>query len=71
VLAITGSDDEVVPPTTSDVLVQDVASTDTTRDIIDGADHEYQATSDDQTHADEVIRLTDQWLASRLGGAGA
>jgi hypothetical protein len=69
VLAITGSDDEVVPPTTSDVLVHDVASTDTTRDIIDGADHEYQATSDDQTHADEVIRLTAQWLTSRLAGA--
>jgi hypothetical protein len=72
VLAITGSEDQVVPPTTSDVLVQAVASTDTTREIIDGADHEYQATSDDQTHADEVIRLTNQWLIARLdGGAGS
>jgi len=71
VLAITGSEDQVVPPTTSDVLVQAVASTDTTRDVIDGADHEYQATSDDQTDADEVIRLTDQWLISRLDGGGA
>ncbi len=70
VLAITGSQDQVVPPSTSDVLVQAVASTDTTRAIIDGADHEYQATSDDQTHAAEVIRLTDQWLVSRLDNGG-
>lgn len=70
VLAITGSQDQVVPPTTSDVLVQAVASTDTTRAMIDGADHEYQATSEDQTHADEVIRLTDQWLLSRLNNGG-
>jgi len=66
VLAITGSADQVVPPETSDVLVQSVASTDTTRYTIDGADHEYQATSDDQTHADELFQLTDRWLTSRL-----
>lgn len=68
VLAVTGSDDQVVPPETSDVLVQSVASTDTTRYIIDGADHEYQATSDDQTNADQVLGLTARWLASRLAG---
>lgn len=67
VLAVTGSADDVVPPETSDVLVDSVASTDTTRISIDGADHGFDATSDDQTHADELIQITDDWLTSRIG----
>ena len=49
VLAVTGSDDGVVPPEVSDLLLQTVASTDTTRHSIDGADHEYDATTGDHS----------------------
>ncbi len=70
VLAVTGSADDVVPPEVSDVFVQTVASTDTTRYIVDGADHEFDATSDDQSHAEEALAVTTDWLSSRLG-AGA
>ncbi|MEP6560205.1 MAG: dienelactone hydrolase family protein, partial [Nakamurella sp.] len=66
VLAITGSADDVVPPEVSDVFVQTVASTDTTRYTVDGADHEFDATTDDQTHAEETLAVTTDWLASRL-----
>ena len=69
VLAITGSDDGVVPPEVSDVFVQTVASTDTTRRSIDGADHEFDSTSDDQSHAQEALTVTTDWLTTKLGAA--
>ncbi|WP_164479183.1 alpha/beta hydrolase family protein [Nakamurella antarctica] len=69
VLAVTGSADTVVPPVASDVLVQTLASTDVTRYVIDGADHEYDATTDDQTHAEEALAVTTHWFASRLTGS--
>ncbi len=68
VLAVTGSADETVPPEVSDVLVNTVASTDTTRHIIDGADHGFDDTSpQDETHSQEALTVTTDWLASRLG----
>jgi uncharacterized protein len=69
VLAVTGSDDGVVPPEVSDVLLQTVASTDTTRHSIDGADHEFDATTDDQSHAQEALTVTTDWLTARFGAA--
>jgi len=71
VLAVTGSDDGVVPPEVSDVLLQTVASTDKTRHSIDGADHEFDATTDDQSHAEEALTVTTDWLTVRLGAAPA
>jgi hypothetical protein len=65
VLAVTGSADQVVPPDVSDVLVQTVASTDTTRVSVEDADHGYDATSDDQTHADQLLSVTTDWIVSR------
>jgi dienelactone hydrolase len=56
VLAVTGSADDVYPPRVSDIFVQTVASTDTTRYVGDGADHEFDATTDDQSHAAEAWR---------------
>ena len=69
VLAVTGSDDGVVPPEVSDVFLQTVASTDTTRHNIDGADHEFDATTDDQSHAREALTVTTDWLTAKLGAA--
>ena len=69
VLAVTGSDDGVVPPEVSDVLLQTVASTDTTRHRIDGADHEFDATTDDQSHAQEALTVTSDWLTAKLAAA--
>jgi hypothetical protein len=69
VLAVTGSEDGVVPPEVSDVLLQTVASTDTTRHSIDGADHEFDATTDDQSHAQEALTVTTDWLTARFGAA--
>jgi len=69
VLAVTGSEDGVVPPEVSDVLLQTVASTDTTRHSIDGADHEFDATTDDQSHAQEALTVTADWLTAKLGAA--
>jgi hypothetical protein len=68
-LAITGSEDAVVPPEVSDVLLQTVASTDTTGHSIDGADHEFDATTDDQSHAQEALTATTDWLTAKLGAA--
>ena len=69
VLAVTGSDDGVVPPEVSDVFLQTVASTDTTRHNIDGADHEFDATTDEQSHAPEALTVTTDWLTARLCAA--
>ena len=71
VLAVTGSADDVVPPEVSDIFVQTVASVDTTRYTVDGADHEFDATSDDQSHAEEALAVTTQWLASRLAASAS
>jgi uncharacterized protein len=67
VLAVTGSADEVVPPEVSDVLIQTVASTDTTRYVVQDADHEFDATSDDQSHAEEALRITTDWVVAKIG----
>ena len=69
VLAVTGSDDAVVPPEVSDVFLQTVASTDPTRHSIDGADHEFDATTDDQSHAQEALTVTTNWLTAKLAAA--
>ena len=69
VLAGTGSADGVVPPEVSDVFLRTVSSTDTTRHRIDGADHEFDATTDDQSHAEEALRVTTDWLSAKLGAA--
>ena len=69
VLAVTGSADEVVPPEVSDIFLQTVVSTDTTQYTVDGADHEFDATTDDQSHAEEALAVTTDWLASKLAAA--
>ena len=69
VLAITGSDDEVVPPGVSDLFLQTVASTDTTRYSIEGADHEFDSTNDDQTNAQKALTRTADWFAAKLDPA--
>jgi uncharacterized protein len=66
VLAIVGSDDDVVPPETSEIMLRTVASADTTLHVIEGADHEYEATSDDQTDAEDALSVTTDWLVRRF-----
>ena len=48
--------DGVVRPEMYDVFVQTVASTATTRHSIDSAEHEFDAISDDQSHARKPSR---------------
>lgn len=64
VLAVVGSDDDVVDPEVSTIFLQTVASTDTTLHVVEGADHGYTA---DQQVGDEAVRVTTDWLVSRLG----
>ena len=63
VLAVVGSDDDVVPPEVSDAFLATVASTDTTLHTIDGADHGFSA---DQAYGVEAISVTTDWLTARL-----
>jgi len=48
--------DGVVLPEMYDIFVQTVASTATTRHSIDSAEHEFDAISDDQSHARKPSR---------------
>jgi dienelactone hydrolase len=64
ILAVVGSDDQVVDPEVSTIFVQSVASTDTTLHVVDGADHGFTA---DEAVGDEAISVTADWLVSRLG----
>jgi len=64
VLAVVGSDDQVVDPDVSTVFLQTVASADTTLHVVQGADHGFTA---EQSYGDEAIRVTTDWLVSRLG----
>jgi fermentation-respiration switch protein FrsA (DUF1100 family) len=64
VLAVVGSDDQVVPPEVSDDFLATVASTDKTLHTIDGADHGFSA---DPAYGDEAIDVTTDWLVTRLG----
>jgi len=63
VLAVVGSDDQVVPPEVSDDFLATVASTDKTLHTIDGADHGFSA---DPAYGDEAIVVTTDWLVTRL-----
>ena len=66
VLAVVGSDDQVVPPSVADLFLAAVASRDTTLHTVAGADHLFGAGSDDQTPANEALTVTTAWLGSRL-----
>jgi dienelactone hydrolase len=63
VLAVVGSDDQVVPPEVSDIFLDTVASTDKTLHTIDGADHGFGA---EPAYGDEAIGVTTDWLVARL-----
>lgn len=64
ILAVVGSDDQVVDPEVSTTFLQTVASADTTLHVVEGADHGFTV---DQEVGDEAIRVTTDWLVSRLG----
>lgn len=63
VLAIVGSDDDIVPPEVSEVFIDESTSPDKTLHTIDGADHGFTA---EQEYGDEAIAVTTDWLAARL-----
>lgn len=63
ILAVVGSDDQVVDPQVSTTFLDTVASRDTTLHVVQGADHGY--TVDEQV-GDEAIRVTTDWLVNRL-----
>ncbi len=63
VLAVVGSDDDIVPPEMSEIFLEDSASPDKTLHTIDGADHGFTA---EQAYGDEAIAVTTDWLTARL-----
>jgi fermentation-respiration switch protein FrsA (DUF1100 family) len=63
VLAVVGSDDEIVPPEISEVFLETVASADTTLHTIDGADHGFTS---EEEYGDEAIGVTTDWLVTRF-----
>ena len=63
VLAVVGSDDDIVPPEVSEIFIEDSASPDKTLHVIDGADHGFTA---EQAYGDEAIAVTADWLTARL-----
>jgi dienelactone hydrolase len=63
VLAVVGSDDDVVPPEVADTFLATVASKDTTLYTIDGADHGFAG---EEQYGDDAISVTTDWLVSRL-----
>ncbi len=64
ILAVVGSDDDVVDPEVSTEFLRTVASTDTTLYVVEGADHGFTA---NEAYGDEAIRVTADWLVSRFG----
>jgi len=63
VLAVVGSDDDIVSPEVSEIFVDEVASADKTLFVVEGGDHGFTAA---QEYGDEAIAVTTDWLASRL-----
>jgi dienelactone hydrolase len=63
VLAVVGSEDDIVPPAVSDVFLATVRATDKTLYTVDGADHGFSA---EESYGDEAIAVTTDWLAVRL-----
>lgn len=63
VLAVVGSDDDIVPPEVSENFIDASASPDKSLHVIDGADHGFTA---EQQYGDEAIAVTTDWLAARL-----
>jgi uncharacterized protein len=63
ILAVVGTDDNIVPPEVSDAFLASVASTDKTLHAIEGADHGF---TDEEAYGDEAIAVTTDWLANRL-----
>ena len=63
VLAVVGSEDDIVPPAVSDVFIATVASKDKTLHTIEGADHGFTG---EQEYGDEAVAITTDWLAARL-----
>jgi uncharacterized protein len=63
VLAVVGSDDDVVSPEISDTFLATVASSDKTLHTIEGGDHGFTA---EPEYGNEAISVTTNWLASRL-----
>ena len=70
VLAIAGTADTAVPPDASADLLSAVASRDTTLVEVRGADHVLGALDPAGTTAGRVVRLTTEWLESRLSPRG-
>ena len=66
VLAVVGSEDDVVPPEVSDVFLATVASTDKTLHTVEGADHGFAA---EPEYGDEAIDVTTDWLVTRLAAS--
>jgi dienelactone hydrolase len=63
VLAVVGSDDDIVPPEVSENFIDASASPDKSLHVIDGADHGFTA---ERQYGDEAIAVTTDWLAARL-----
>ncbi|WIY52249.1 alpha/beta fold hydrolase [Devosia sp. YIM 151766] len=66
VLAIAGSNDDVVLPEVTDTILQAAGSDDEAKEIIEGADHTFNIFSGDMTAFDELMQLTVDRFATTL-----
>jgi hypothetical protein len=66
-LLVAGTADTSVDPAVSENAATATASDDVTLEMIEGADHIYNVLTEDQTLAEEVIGLTADWYAEKLG----
>lgn len=66
VLAVAGSADTTVSPSVSQAFLDTLHTPDETLRIIDGADHNFNVFTEDQTQAEAVLSLTADWFDSRL-----
>lgn len=66
VLAVAGSADTTVSPSVSQAFLDTLHTPDETLRIIDGADHNFNVFTEDQTQAEAALSLTADWFDSRL-----
>lgn len=66
VLALNGSNDDVVPPETTDLIIETSTNELSKKSIIDGADHTFNISTGDLTKYNELCTQTTQWFLDTL-----
>ncbi len=66
ILALNGSNDDVVPPETTDLIIETSTNELSKKSIIDGADHTFNIFTGDLTKYNELCDQTTQWFLDTL-----